>query len=39
VQDTSGLQLVAINPAAQQSLYHQFRSRSVYKEYTALVKG
>ncbi len=38
-KDTSGLMVLARNSAAQQNLIDQFRTRSVKKFYTALVKG
>ncbi len=38
-KDTSGLLLVAKNPAAQANLVAQFKSRLVTKAYLALVKG
>ena len=38
-RDTSGLLVVAKNAAAHESLSEQFRARTVYKLYTALVHG
>jgi len=38
-KDTSGLMLVAKNDAAQANLIHQFKTRSVVKAYTVLVRG
>jgi len=38
-KDTSGAMVIAKNPAAKEELQRQFRSRSVRKTYTALVRG
>ena len=38
-KDASGVMVVAKNSAAQQNLISQFKSRSVVKAYTVLVKG
>jgi 23S rRNA pseudouridine1911/1915/1917 synthase len=38
-KDASGVMVVAKNSAAQQNLVSQFKSRSVVKAYTVLVKG
>lgn len=38
-RDTSGLLVVAKTPAAHENLSEQFRARTVYKSYTALVHG
>ena len=38
-KDTSGVMVVALNPAAQLDLTSQFKSRSVVKDYLVLVKG
>jgi len=38
-KDTSGCLVVALNDAAHQEISSQFKARTVYKEYLALVKG